>query len=115
VEAMARGARHLTVPVGETVVREGEHGKEMYVIESGAVEVVRAGSRVAALGAADIFGEIALISDAPRIATVIATEPTSLVAVNREAFLAALATDPAARLAVEHMAHARRRETLGEP
>lgn len=115
LEALARGARYLAVAVGETVVREGEHGHEMYVIESGAVEVIRAGSRVAPLGAGDIFGEIALLSDAPRIATVVATEPTSLVAVNREAFLAALATDPAARRAVEHMAHSRRRETLGEP
>lgn len=115
LEALARDARLLSVVSGDAVVRQGDVGHEMYVIEKGRVEVTRGDTVVATLGAGDIFGEIALLSDSPRIATVTATEPTSLVAVTREAFLAALSTDPSARLAVEHMAHSRRRETLGEP
>lgn len=114
LEALARGARPVTATAGQAIVREGEPGHEMYVIEAGAVEVSRAGTVVATLGASDLFGEIALMSDAPRIATVTATEPTSLLAISREAFLGALSTDPAAHLALEHLAHSRRRETLGD-
>lgn len=114
LEALARGARLVEAAPGEVIVEEGETGQEMYVIDTGAAAVSRHGRLVANLGPDDIFGEIALVSDSPRIATVTATEATSLVAVTREAFLAALSTDPATRVAVEHIAHARRRETLGE-
>lgn len=113
LEAMARGARVLDAQPDQPVVVEGETGTEMYVIDSGALEVTREGRKVAILAPGDIFGEIALLEESPRIATVTATEPTVLVAVTREGFRAALSTDPGFRHAVEVLAAARRTETLG--
>lgn len=115
MEALARGATMTRANPGEVVVMEGESGHEMYVIASGSVEVSRDGRVVAETGAGDIFGEIALLSDIPRIATVTVTEPAELVVVGREAFLAALATHPHARQAVESLAATRRSDTMGEP
>jgi CRP-like cAMP-binding protein len=114
LEAMARGAAARSAGTGEVIVREGEPGEVMFVIQDGSVEVTRDGVPVAELGPSDIFGEIALLTALPRIATVIARQETRLVVVDRDAFLAGLATTPAARSAVEQLAARRRQETLGD-
>lgn len=113
LEAMARGAAVQSVGTGQVIVREGEAGEVMFVIQDGSVEVTREGTPVAELGPSDIFGEIALLTALPRIATVTARRETSLVVLDRDAFLAGLATTPAARSAVEQLAARRRQETLG--
>lgn len=115
LEAMARGAAVQSARVGEVIVREGEPGEVMFVIRDGSVEVTRDGAPVAELGPSDIFGEIALLTALPRIATVTARQETSLIVVDRDAFLAGLATTPAARSAVEQLVARRRQETLGGP
>lgn len=114
LEAMARGATVQSARAGDVIVREGEPGAVMFVIQDGSVEVTRDGVPVADLGPSGIFGEIALLTSLPRIATVTARQATSLVVVGRDAFLAGLATTPAARSAVEQLAARRRQETLGE-
>lgn len=71
---------------GETVFEQGDYGDRFYVVRSGEVEVLRDGMRVAALGPGETFGEVALVRDTPRNATIRATKPTNLTAVSRGSF-----------------------------
>lgn len=79
-----------TVPPGADVVVQGESGDRYYLITAGDVEVLRDGHRVATLTAGDGFGEIALLRDVPRTATVRALGRLELVALDREPFLLAV-------------------------
>lgn len=113
LEALARGAAIRRAPSGTVLVTEGDIGHEMYVIRDGGVQVSRGRELIATLGPGEIFGEIAVLSDAPRIATVSTVTDTTVLAIGRDAFLSALSTDPATRYGVEVLAASRRRETLG--
>jgi hypothetical protein len=75
---------------GDAVVRQGEDGDVVYVIQEGRASVSRDGELLRELGPADVFGELALILDVPRTATVTATEPLLLRTLGREPFLAAV-------------------------
>lgn len=75
---------------GEVIIRQGEAGDRVYVIEEGRVEVTRDGERVRELGPDEVFGELALLLDVPRTATVTAVEPVVLLTLAREPFLAAV-------------------------
>ncbi len=101
LESLARQLERTTVPAGAVVLREGEDSDRFYVIESGAVEVTQDGAVLRQEGAGDFFGEIGLIRDVPRTATVTATEETVLVALTRSVFLGALAGSDESRIAAE--------------
>jgi CRP-like cAMP-binding protein len=96
----------------ETIVRQGEPGDTLYIISRGEVEVVHAAGsaarRLNTLTAGDYFGEMALLSDEPRAATVRTTTPTHLYSLARPDFEALLAREPAIRHAVEEAIAARR-------
>jgi CRP/FNR family transcriptional regulator, cyclic AMP receptor protein len=79
-------ADELDVPSGKTIIREGERGREFIVIESGTVDVVRQGRAVRQLGAGDWVGEIALIADISRTATVTTTSDTRILVITDRAF-----------------------------
>ena len=76
----------VDLPAGTLLIREGAVGREFMVIVSGAVEVRRKGRKISELGAGDFIGEMALISGAPRNATVTTSEDSSLLVVTDRQF-----------------------------
>ncbi len=95
---MTKGELGKTFADGETIVREGEEGQVMYVIQEGRVRVSRTmdGSDVtiATLGPGDVFGEMALFETAPRSATVIAIGETRVLSVDKKMFFQSVSRDP---------------------
>ena len=88
----------LSYEPGEDVVREGDSGSRLFIIQSGGVAVIkRVGEReveLATLGQGDIFGEMSLLEGLPRSATVRAVEPTSVLVVEPGGFLLKIRRDP---------------------
>jgi CRP-like cAMP-binding protein len=76
----------VEVPAGHTLARKGLSGREFCVIVNGTVEVRNGAKKLATLKDGDFFGEIALILDAPRSATVVSTTTVRLLVVERVAF-----------------------------
>ena len=87
-------ADELDVPAGRELTVEGRSGREFCVLVSGTADVRRRGRRVATLGDGDFFGEIALILDAPRSATVVTSSAARLLVIERTAFRHLLETLP---------------------
>jgi CRP/FNR family transcriptional regulator, cyclic AMP receptor protein len=76
----------LEVDAGKVLCREGEMAREFFVIIDGEVDVTRDGDRLRTLSDGDFFGEIALIEDIPRTATVTATTPLRFFVLTRQSF-----------------------------
>jgi CRP-like cAMP-binding protein/Zn-dependent protease len=76
----------ITAVHGDELVRQGEPGDRFYVIESGRAEIVRDGAVIASVSKGMYFGEVALLRDVPRTATVVASTPMRLFALDREGF-----------------------------
>ncbi len=89
-EGLARRAVHVEVPAGAAVITQGERGDRFYLIDRGAVEVLQDGVLRRRQGPGQSFGEIALLRDVARTATVRALEPTRLIALDRDPFLLAV-------------------------
>ena len=87
LDRLAREARTTVAEAGDRVVVEGDRGDRFHVIESGTVEVTIAGEHVRDLGPGQWFGELALLRDRPRSATVTARERLRLRSVDRDTFL----------------------------
>jgi CRP/FNR family cyclic AMP-dependent transcriptional regulator len=91
LEAVGRRADTLDLPAGKELMRQGAHGNEMYVIASGSVSVERDGKEIATMGAGQAVGEMALLSEGPRTATVTTLEPTTAFVVGHREFHTLLA------------------------
>jgi MFS family permease len=100
IERVARNLIHVDAEPGAVVIREGEPGDRFYVIASGEMEVSRHDLPVAKLGPGDFFGEIALLRNIPRTATVAASGFASLRSLDRAQFLAAVTGSPAGAVAL---------------
>jgi CRP-like cAMP-binding protein len=93
-------AAHLTesfVPGGTDVVHQGDLGELFYVIDDGEADVIGDGRLIRTLRPGDCFGEIALLRDSPRTATVRARTPLRLYTLNREDFLLGIGAYSASR------------------
>jgi len=91
---LARLADRISVPAGRVIARQGELAHEFFVIIDGDVDVMRDGELVNALTAGDFFGEIALVGDPHRTATVVATSDVELAVLGRREFRTMLARCP---------------------
>jgi len=90
IAAIVRGQQ---VEAGKALFEEGDPGDAYYVVFSGAVEIMKGSDKLAVRRKGDGFGEMALIDDAPRSATAVATEDCQLVTVSREDFQKLLGDD----------------------
>jgi MFS family permease len=90
LERLAAGVERVQVPAEQDVVRQGETGDRFYVVTEGELGVTVDGTAVATLRDGDYFGEIALLRDVPRTATVRARRDSTLLALDRDAFLTAV-------------------------
>ena len=101
----------------QTIFEEGDPGDKLYFVDRGEVEVLISGPageerRVALLRDGDYFGEIALLEDVPRTATVRTRVPSTLLVLDRERFLDLLQAAPDLRAALERGVEERRRANL---
>lgn len=87
VEQLAGALDEVRIPAGETIFRQGDPGDRFYIVREGAVEVTVDGGPARTLGPDDSFGEIALLRDVPRTATVRAVDETTLYALDRGEFI----------------------------
>ncbi len=100
LERLASQAVPVDISAGTEVVREGDPGDRFYVIESGRFEVAVDGAKTGELGPGEFFGEIALLRNVPRTATVKAVADSKLLALGRHEFLEAVTGHaPSARAA----------------
>jgi CRP/FNR family cyclic AMP-dependent transcriptional regulator len=83
---LALVADELDLREGRTLVREGQAGREFFVLVEGGVRVSRKGRKLNDLGAGDWFGEIALLTNTPRTATVTATSPIRVLVITDRSF-----------------------------
>jgi hypothetical protein len=101
IEQLGAGLAHSEFAPRQAVFEQGEQGDRFYVVESGRAEVVRDGRVVDTLGRGDGFGEIALLCDEPRTATIRASADTHLrvSVLQRRAYLTAVTGYPASAAA----------------
>jgi CRP-like cAMP-binding protein len=88
-------AREIELPAGRTVIREGERGRELYVLAEGQAKITKNGRRVSTMHPGDFFGEIALVTGIPRTTTVLTETPVRLLVVGRADFQRLLREQPA--------------------
>jgi CRP/FNR family cyclic AMP-dependent transcriptional regulator len=94
LETLALVADEIDLDEGAALTREGQPGREFFVLIEGTVDVVRGGEEIAQLGAGDWFGEIALLTKASRTATVTAASAVRVLVVTDRAFRQVLETTP---------------------
>jgi CRP-like cAMP-binding protein len=97
----------LRLEPGTVVVREGDPGDRFFIVAEGTVEVSEYGRAIAELGPGGYFGEIALIRDVARTATVTTATQTVLYALDRDDFLAAVTSHAPSAEAAEEVVSSR--------
>jgi CRP-like cAMP-binding protein len=100
LEQVAALADEIDFPDGKVIIREGERGREFFVLLDGGADVIRSGQRIAHLAKGDFVGEIAVIARIPRTATVKTTEPTRALVVTDQALRGLLRKFPDMQLKV---------------
>jgi CRP/FNR family transcriptional regulator, cyclic AMP receptor protein len=110
IRALIQAATEVDLPEGKMLVREGDSGRELYVIVRGTARVTRGGRRLAEMGAGDFFGELAFLSHGPRTATVTSTSQMRLMVLGPREFEGVVEREPKLALQVLQAAATRLRE-----
>jgi len=100
LEEIARAADEIELPAGKVLTREGDRGREFFVLLDGTAEVRQNDEQIRTLGAGDFLGEIALVSQEPRTATVTTTSAVQALVITDQAFAALLDHLPSVQKAV---------------
>lgn len=95
-------AGEMEFPAGQFIVSQGQVGSGLYVVTSGAARVIRGSTEIARLGPGEFFGELSVIDQRPRMASVEAVADTRLLAIASWDLLHLLETDPALALNLIH-------------
>jgi MFS family permease len=103
LEQLASSLARVPAGAGETIFRQGDAGDRFYIVDSGQVEIEIDGREVNVLGPGEYFGEIALLREIPRTASARARQPSELYALERDAFLGAVAGHAASSEAAENV------------
>jgi MFS family permease len=104
IENVSRRVEAVHVHAGEAVVREGDLGDRFFLVADGRLDVSCELGAYPPVGAGDVFGEIALLQDVPRTATVTARDDCLLYSLDRESFLCAVFSHPSAAGAARQVA-----------
>ena len=112
---LERVCEDLEVEPGKVLCKEGEIGHEFFVIVDGKVQVTRKGRRVATLSNGDFLGEIALVTELPRTATVTAETAVRFFVLTRREFHAVLDQSPSVERKVLRALARRLAETSSDP
>ena len=107
IERLASRLDPVEVDAGTAIVRQGDPGDRFYIVTAGEVEVSKDGRPLATLEKGDFFGEIALLRDVPRTATVTARTNVQLYALERDDFLEAVTGHPLSKEAADTVTRAR--------
>jgi MFS family permease len=114
LERLARSLVPLAASAGTIIIRQGDHGDRFSVLTSGEVDVFMNGRHIDAHGPGGYFGEVALLRDIPRTASVMARTAATLYALERDAFLAAVTGHPESARAADTISRARYEDRLRE-
>jgi CRP/FNR family cyclic AMP-dependent transcriptional regulator len=95
LEEIAHLADEIDLNEGKEMTRQGSPGREFFVLLEGEADVTKDGRAINQLSAGDFFGEIALVSDSPRTATVTATTPVRALVITDRSFRRLLKDQPA--------------------
>jgi CRP/FNR family cyclic AMP-dependent transcriptional regulator len=100
ITMVAQRMVEVDFPKDHVIARQGEVGTGFFLVASGSVRVVRDGETLAMIGPGDFFGELSVLDGRPRIAQVIANEPTTCLALATWDFEAVVREQPTVALAV---------------
>lgn len=110
-----RGIPVKRFEAGERIFLEHDSGDAMYVVRSGVVDVISFGQVLERVGAGGVFGEMAIINNAPRAAAALASQPTEVAVIDKPTFLALAAEVPEFAVAVMELMAERMRRRANEP
>ncbi len=94
LEAIARIGTKIEIESGYVLTREGRRGYEFFVVENGTATCTIDGREIATYGPGDFFGEMSLLEQQPRTATIVADTPMTVIAIDSREFASMLAMAP---------------------
>jgi CRP/FNR family transcriptional regulator, cyclic AMP receptor protein len=100
IAMIAQRMVEVDFPKGHVIARQGEVGTGFFLVASGSVRVVRDGKTIAHIGQGDFFGELSVLDGRPRVAQVIADEPTTCLGLATWDFEAVVKEQPTVALAI---------------
>lgn len=112
--AVADRAGDADFPVGRRLITQGQIGNGLFVVIEGCVRILRDDSELASIGPGEVVGELGVIDQMPRLASVVASEPTRCLTLSSWDFLDAVERDPKLALGVMRVLAARLRDVVGD-